>query len=81
MVTINVLGRDVITANPCGASGICWHLRIRVAFMHSMNWVQLLLLTATGMFQGHPEKMKVWSLTKTTVSDYGLEDVLGSPVF
>lgn len=75
------MGKDVITANPCGVSGISWPGMVYTAFMYSMNWAQVLLPTAGGFFQGHPNKMKVWSLTETTVSGYGLEDVLNGSVF
>lgn len=52
LLPFNIMGKDVITANPCGVSGISWPLRVYTAFMYSMNWAQVLLPTAGVFFKG-----------------------------
>lgn len=54
----NIMGKDVITANPCGVSGISWPVRVYTAFMYSMNWAQVLLPTAGVFFKGIPIRWK-----------------------
>lgn len=50
----NIMGKDVITANPCGVCGISWPVRVYIAFMYSMNWAQVLLPKAVVFFKGIP---------------------------
>lgn len=45
LLLFNIMGKNVITANPCGVCGISWPVRIYIAFMYSMNWAQVLLPT------------------------------------
>lgn len=54
LLRFNIMGKDVITANPCGVSGISWPMRVYTAFMYSMNWAQVLLPTAGVFFKGIP---------------------------
>lgn len=54
----SIMGKDVITANPCGVCGISWPARVYIAFMYSMNWAQVLLPTAVVFFKGIPIRWK-----------------------
>lgn len=81
LLPFSIMGKDAIAVNPCGVCGIPWPVKVYAAFMYSMNWAQVLLPTAGDFFQGHPIKMKVWSLTETAVSGYGPTDVLDGSVF
>lgn len=58
--------------------GISWSVRISGSLVHSFNWLQLLLETAS---KGIPNHMKAPSLTETTSSGMSFEKVLGSTVF
>lgn len=58
LLPLNIMGKDVITANPCGVSGISWPVRVDAAFMYSMNWAQVLLPTAGDFFKGIPIRWK-----------------------
>lgn len=58
LLPFNIMGKDVITANPCGVSGISWPVRVYTAFMYSTNWAQVLLPTAGVFFKGIPIRWK-----------------------
>lgn len=58
LTLFNIMGKDVITANPCGVSGISWPVSVYTAFMYSMNWAQVLLPTAGVFFKGIPIRWK-----------------------